>query len=141
MTKIHIVGLALAMAVACARTPPSASHPIAAPVPIDPNERELTATLDAFIQQLASAPDLALATTGLPMPEHCLPLSPLAPGPDRASRAQRLADDWRGAGLHSVTVHGDEAEASVGPIRPAMTTLCFRRVSGAWHVVGWMPGE
>ncbi|MEI8254122.1 MAG: hypothetical protein WCJ30_00450 [Deltaproteobacteria bacterium] len=95
----------------------------------------LQSAFDLFVRAIATNPESALRAAPGAMAAHCRPL------PSLVQHARVLAATWRGQALVGAHVDGDRAEAQVGPVRPSMITVCFRRDAGAWAVVGWVPGE
>ena len=138
MNPRRSVALVIAAVVLALSAPASAQMP---PPPIGV-QRALQVVFDLFVRALVADADRAIAHPVAALPARCRPLVELVPpGRDRAGRAHALADAWRGQALIGAHIDGDTAEASVGPVRPSMTGLCFRRGGAGWTLVGWRAGE
>lgn len=71
-----------------------------------------------------------------------LPLSDfLQPSDGVRSPSGSLARFWRSRTPLWPTQVESEVQVALGPIQPAMTTVCLRRLDGHWRLAGVLTGE
>ena len=105
----------------------------------DATVEALWATL---LDTMEYGPPGALTALQAPTCPGFLPLSDvLQPIDGVQSRSASLVRFWRSRTPLWPSQVESEVHVALGPVQPAMTTVCLRRLDGHWRLAGVLPGE